>query len=204
MENADSVRNVMQQNIYHHLTYKKSNTGKTGWLQNETGTDVFVFRNIIPTSLEGALNSHEFLQHIANVAESAAEAKRDRAAKRKQAAKRKIDRDMIKAALIEHESKIANLHKHKNLDFFEIDDIDRKTAKLIYASPGFYGKAGSHYFIAVVNGYVSYVRESDHFGFFETKEIDLGGNDVWVGHNWTLNGKEPDQDGVRRLGCIYL
>ncbi|MDR3158610.1 MAG: hypothetical protein LBU11_06295 [Zoogloeaceae bacterium] len=124
---------------------------------------------------------------------------------------RKTILERLSSFLSENEKRIRNAHHNRELAFRSLpESFDAQSPSLpLHRSPMYFKKLGSHYDLVEVDGKPSYVRTSDHFGEFYTREHgkpshpnddDSDGATYMKWHNWTLD--DGRGDGTRRRGYI--
>jgi hypothetical protein len=204
------------------VAFRRSNSGKTAYLVRGEETLATL------TPAQGMpKNKDEALALMANEAratlETAAADFSIAKAKRKATAEKNVILRARKAEIAEaaqkQARKIATAHHNRRMDYKPFaGDFDPKTDVLLHSSPGYGKKPGSFYFLTLIDGQPAYVRLSDHWGHFETREHYDGtqrlqegdrldpspwGTSYWKAHNWTLEGL-PQNDGQRHSGYVLL
>ncbi|MBS0415949.1 MAG: hypothetical protein JSR68_16400, partial [Proteobacteria bacterium] len=142
----------------------------------------------------------------------AAKARRAAAAEKSRAKKQALDE--LAGDLREHAELIATAHHNRDLVFHPLPGGIEGESVLLHASPAYGKKPGSAYYLTRIEGRPAYVRVSDHWGRFESREADLsqfqperdtmdasGWPSFWKSHDWQLDGAQP---GERQAGYVLL
>ena len=170
----------------------------------------------VPSTKAQALEMLERREHgalgRAAIELEAAKARRVAAAEKNQAKKQALAElaDDMRA----HGDLIATAHHNRDLTFHLLPGGIQGESVLLHASPAYGKKPGSHYFLTRIEGRPAYVRVSDHWGQFDSREMDMSqfqpGRDTmdssgwpsfWKSHNWRMDGAES---GERQAGYVFL
>jgi len=114
---------------------------------------------------------------------------------------------------------VLNIHQKPNLTFntMSFSDFNSIQKIKIHKSPTYNRRQSSEYYVGIFNGFIIYIRKSNHWGKFITNiynyEDDCIDSDIYnrIGtkkHDWELIGADKNKNGeyknISQIGYIYI
>ncbi len=116
---------------------------------------------------------------------------------------------------------VLNIHQKSNLTFNKMlfSDFNNIQKMKIHKSPTYNGRQSSEYYVGIFNGFIIYIRKSNHWGNFKTSKFvninddyvdynEIPDNKKYNYHNWVLIDGEKNINGdyknISQIGYMYI